>query len=186
MSTSPLVRFFTLTVLALVLCTGCARNLKKGSGQSGDIYDTGGTNGDLPTNDTVPLNGSALPPRDESLNLETADFGPLAAQTVYFGFDSFSIAPEERGKLEKTADYIKEHTGTKVVLAGHTDARGTTQYNLALGDRRANAVREYLIGLGVPAGNLIPQSYGEERPADSGSGEAAYAKNRRVQAGILK
>ena len=178
MSTSPLVRFSVLILLGLILCTGCARNLKKGSGSSGDIID-GGTDGSLP------LGESALPPRIDGEDLDKADYATLAPYTVYFGFDSFTIDPNERGKLEKIAEYMKEHPG-RLVLAGHTDDRGTTQYNLALGDRRANATREFLIGLGVPASSLIPQSYGEERPAESGSSEAAYSKNRRVAAGILK
>lgn len=181
MLNSPLVRSVTLALFGLVLCTGCARNLKKGSGSSGDIYDGAGGG-----NDTTGLYDGSLPARDESTNPENAEYGTLAPYTVYFAFDSFTIDPPERTKLEKTAEYLKQNAGAKVILAGHTDARGTTQYNLGLGERRAIATREYLIGLGVPAGRLTTISYGEERPTDSGEGEAAYAKNRRVQAGLLK
>jgi len=185
MSTSPLVRLLAVSCLGIILFSGCARDLGTqgpGTGDSGPLSD----GGPLPEKDQTGLYNNPLPPRDESVNLETADYATLEPYTVYFGFDSFTIAPEERAKLEKISEYLKKHSGTKVVLAGHTDSRGTTQYNLALGDRRANAVREYLIGLGVPAAVLIPQSYGEERPVDPGTSEAAYAKNRRVATGILK
>lgn len=181
MSTSPLVRFLTLTILGLVLCTGCARNLKTGGPGSGDSGAL--TDGQLP-GDQTDLYNNKLPDRDEANNPATYNWETLAPYTVYFAFDSFTIDAAERGKLEKTAEYLKQHADVKVFLAGHTDARGTTQYNLGLGERRAIATREYLIGLGVPAARLQTISYGEEQPADSGDGEAAYAKNRRVQAGI--
>lgn len=183
MSTSPLVRFLTLSVLGLVLCTGCANNLKTngpGSGDSGALTDGTG----LPGDQEELYRG--LPPRNEKFNPENVDNSILAPYTVYFAFDSFTIDTPERGKLEKIAEYMKQNSGANVLLAGHTDARGTTQYNLGLGERRAIATREYLIGLGVPAARLQTISYGEERPADNGDGESAYAKNRRVQAGVFR
>jgi len=180
MSTSTLVRLLSFTLFSLIFFIGCANNLKTngpGQGDSGVITDP---------NDPLyngPVTGE-LPPRDEANNPATYDFNTLAPYTIYFAFDSFAIEPLERAKLEKTAEYLKEHANTKVFLAGHTDSRGTTQYNLGLGERRAIATREYLIGLGVPQSRLQTISYGEEQLVDSGESEAAYAKNRRVAAGI--
>jgi len=114
------------------------------------------------------------------------DWEVLAPYTVYFGYDSFSIDASERSKLQAIASYIKSHPGKHIMVAGHCDARGTTEYNLALGERRANAVRDYLIGLGADRSTVSTISYGEEKPAVQGTDEAAYAKNRRAQTGVYK
>ena len=86
----------------------------------------------------------------------------------------------------KVHDYVKGHPGTMLFLAGHTDNRGTLEYNRGLGERRSQAVRNYLIGLGLNPNDLHTISYGEERPAAKGSNKAAYAKNRRVQIGVIE
>ncbi|MEM9445353.1 MAG: OmpA family protein [Verrucomicrobiota bacterium] len=151
------------------------------------IYDsnagvnTGGAYEDL---STIPV--PALPDRDPSLNPEDADYQTLAAYTVYFGFDSFSIAASERTKLEEVANYLKANGDVKVILAGHTDSRGTVQYNLGLGERRSLAARDYLIGLGIASSRLNTISYGEERPADSAESEAAWERNRRAEIGVIR
>jgi peptidoglycan-associated lipoprotein len=80
---------------------------------------------------------------------------------------------------------MKSNPGHQLFLAGHADKRGTPEYNRALGERRALAVREYLVGLGLPAGSLYTNSYGSDRPAMDGDTEEAYAKNRRVQVGVI-
>ena len=99
---------------------------------------------------------------------------------VYFDTDQAGVSPTARSRLDGVMDCYTQGTHA-IQLAGHADARGTTDYNLALGQRRAEAVREYLVRAGVPASRLPVTTWGEERPADAGGGESAWAKNRRVE-----
>ncbi len=101
---------------------------------------------------------------------------------VYFDFDKSTLTADAMATLKKNAEIIKaESKGAQIQIAGHCDERGTQEYNLALGERRALAVRDYLISLGTPAGQLTTISYGEEQPAAQGKDEAAYSKNRRAE-----
>ncbi|OHV12352.1 peptidoglycan-associated lipoprotein Pal [Kushneria phosphatilytica] len=100
--------------------------------------------------------------------------------TVYFDFDSSNIRSEYESVLNRNASYLQSHPDTNVVLEGHTDPRGTREYNMALGERRANSVKQYLTIQGVSASQIEVVSYGEERPAMQGNSEQAYAKDRRV------
>lgn len=102
-------------------------------------------------------------------------------RTIYFDFDSSEIRAESRDVLMAHARYLANNPSTEVVLKGHTDERGTTEYNLALGERRGQAVARYLAVNGVSRDRVETVSYGEERPAMSGSSEEAYAQNRRVE-----
>lgn len=99
---------------------------------------------------------------------------------VYFAYDSSQVNPAESGKCEQVASLIRQGDYKGVILEGHADERGSREYNLSLGERRADAVREYLVGLGVDPNNIHPKTFGEEQPADSGHDEAAYQMNRRV------
>ena len=101
-------------------------------------------------------------------------------EDVYFEYDSSLLTSEAQMLLKKKAQYLKEHPGITVVIEGHCDERGTFEYNLALGDRRALSVKAFLTDLGVSASRLTTISYGEERPLDPRSTEDAWAKNRRV------
>ena len=98
---------------------------------------------------------------------------------VFFGFDKFSVRPDARKTLEKQAAWLKTYPKVFVVIQGHADERGTREYNLALGDRRANSVKDYLVSLGVNPGRVNTISYGKERPVATGSSEAAWTQNRR-------
>jgi len=103
-------------------------------------------------------------------------------KTVYFDFDKYEVRPDMRPALEANADELKgQLSAFRVVLEGYCDERGTSEYNMTLGDRRANAVKQYLVTLGVPASRIRVVSYGEERPADPGHNEQAWARNRRVE-----
>ncbi len=104
---------------------------------------------------------------------------------VYFGYNRFSIGETERQKITRLADFLSENARYHCLVEGHCDERGSDEYNRALGERRALTVKEYLVQLGVDANRLRTLSYGEERPADSGSGESAWAKNRRAEFVIL-
>jgi peptidoglycan-associated lipoprotein len=104
--------------------------------------------------------------------------GPLA--DIHFQYDQASLTDEAKGTLEKHALWLQSHRDTKVTLEGHCDERGTTEYNLALGDKRAQTAREYLLSLGVSGDRLSSVSFGKEKPLDTGHDEASWAKNRRV------
>ncbi|MEO5667399.1 MAG: peptidoglycan-associated lipoprotein Pal [Bdellovibrionota bacterium] len=119
---------------------------------------------------------------DASMNVTDLGAGSSIPElpAVYFTYDSFSLDQTAKSALGGHAAYLKGHAGVNVQVEGHTDERGTTEYNLALGERRAAAVRDYLISLGVDANRLSTISYGEERPAVSGaSNEATWSRNRR-------
>lgn len=144
-----------------------------GSNLPGDTVNSGDTSGGFPENQRGNFN-----PND-------ADYQTLAADTVYFDFDKSTISGSERGKLQAVSEWFKANPGHSLFLAGHADKRGTPEYNRALGERRALAVREYLVGLGLPAGSLYTNSYGSDKPAVDGDTEEAFAKNRRVEVGVI-
>ena len=102
-------------------------------------------------------------------------------KTVYFAYNSNEIDDAARATLQANAQWLKAHASHTVEVGGHCDERGSIGYNVALGDRRATAVRDYLVSLGVDSGKLVPVSFGEEKPADPGHNEAAWAKNRRAE-----
>ena len=99
---------------------------------------------------------------------------------VFFDFDKYSLKAKARQTLERQATFLKDNAGVKVALQGHADERGTREYNLALGDRRANAAKDYLMALGINPNRMTIISYGKERPAVAGSNEAAWSQNRRA------
>jgi peptidoglycan-associated lipoprotein len=120
----------------------------------------------------------------ERLEAERAAAAALAEfqnQHVYFEFDSSALQPTAQEVLSRKAEYMRTNAGINVTVEGHCDERGTDAYNMALGERRANAAKDYLVNLGIDAGRLNTISYGEERPLDYGHNEEAWAKNRRDQ-----
>ena len=154
----------------------------------GNYTGMGDNGGALPANggtDQVDTSQGIPPNARGNFNPNDADYQTLAADTVYFAFDSSVIPSAERGKLSQVSDWLKSNPGHSLFLAGHADKRGTPEYNRALGERRALAVREFLVGLGLPATSLYTNSYGSDRPAVEGDTEEAYAKNRRVEIGVI-
>jgi peptidoglycan-associated lipoprotein len=107
------------------------------------------------------------------------EFQQVVGDRVFFDFDKSVIKPEGQTTLQRQADWLKKYANFTVTIEGHCDERGTREYNLALGERRANAVRNALVALGIPANRMKTISYGKERPAVLGSNEAAWAQNRR-------
>ena len=103
------------------------------------------------------------------------------AKVIYFDYDSFAIKPEFQGAVEAHARYLAANRARKLAVEGHTDDRGGREYNLALGQKRAEAVRRALGLLGVTDTQVEAVSFGKEKPADTGSDEAAFAKNRRAE-----
>ena len=110
----------------------------------------------------------------------------MKLQPIYFKFDSSSLNKDSKQKLGDNANYLKQNPSKKATLEGHCDERGTNEYNMALGQRRARSAFDYLRSLGIPAEQMSTVSFGEENPADPGHNEAAWAKNRRVETVVPK
>jgi peptidoglycan-associated lipoprotein len=108
------------------------------------------------------------------------DLEGSAGDRIFFAFDRSDIMPEAREILARQADWLRRYPNVTVTIEGHCDERGTREYNLALGERRAQAAKNVLVALGIPASRISTISYGKERPAVVGSTEEAYAQNRRA------
>jgi peptidoglycan-associated lipoprotein len=121
------------------------------------------------------------PPPAPAPEVKEADF-----RTVYFDFDKYNIRSDQKANLDKNAEILRKNPDLVIKIEGHCDERGTVEYNLALGDKRANSVKDYLVNLGIPANRIEVISYGKERPVDPGHNEAAWAKNRRAEFRIIK
>ena len=115
---------------------------------------------------------------DFSVTDAGGEIGPL--DDVYFDYDQAALGDQARAVLEKHALWLQNHRAAKVTVEGHCDERGTVDYNLALGDKRARAARDYLVSLGVAADRLHTVSFGKERPVETGTTEQSFAKNRRA------
>jgi len=162
----------------LLVATACSSTVGPdevtGSGelagpQSGDGGITSGAASDLTRSEL----GAPEPGTAEDFEVNVGD-------RVFFDLDSSTINEAGRETLDRQAAWLNQYPSITVTIEGHTDERGTREYNLALGDRRANAVKNYLVALGVSPNRLLTLSYGEERPVDPGVGEAAWAQNRRA------
>jgi len=117
--------------------------------------------------------------------IEGEVFESKLLKDIHFEFDKYNIRPGDAEILKKNAALLKKYPKVKVQIEGHCDERGTVEYNLALGERRANSAKKYLISLGIPESRISTISYGKERPLDPGHNEEAWAKNRRDHMVIL-
>ncbi len=131
------------------------------------------------------INGTALPDRQDGVSFMSSNVDKNKFPPVHFAFDSFAVDGSAEGELGEIAEFMKGGSNT-IIIAGFTDERGTPEYNRGLGERRALAVREYLISHGADGGKLQTVSFGAEMPADTGSGESAWAKNRRAEFGVVR
>jgi peptidoglycan-associated lipoprotein len=110
----------------------------------------------------------------------STDMSPISLNDVFFDFDQYNLTSEAKSTLDANAREMKRVADSNITIEGHCDERGTKAYNLALGDKRANAARDYLVALGVVSSRITTVSYGKERPFDEGHDESAWAKNRRA------
>ena len=144
-------------LLSVALLTACASGVKlddvDGKGKGGTDYSS------QPWNDPK---------------------SPLFKRSVYFDFDSYAVKAEYQATLQAHANYLKANKDRKIKIEGNTDERGTTEYNLALGQKRSDAVRRALSALGVPEAQMEAVSFGKEKPVAQGSDESAYSQNRRA------
>lgn len=161
-------RVLTTGLVALAMVVSACSTTKKGEGAGmapAGLGPDGGVQG-------RGLDAFAPIPGDED--------GARTSDRVFFTLDSAVIDAESRQTLTRQAEWLKRNPDRKIVLEGHCDERGTREYNLALGDRRAKAAQDILVQLGVPASNVSTVSYGKERPAVQGADEAAWSQNRRA------
>ena len=162
------MRFKLITLFAAVTLLAACTTPEESEEASQATSTTATTStATAPTEITGPMPGS-----QEDLVVNVGD-------RVFFDFDSNDLRPESRATVEALAVWMNNYPATTLALEGHADERGTREYNLALGERRANSVRDYLVTLGIGANRLSTISYGKERPAVLGSNEEAWAQNRR-------
>ncbi len=179
--------------LVLTLAAGCKHkppgvtNLGNKSGNTGALAGAGpgGTLGTEPGAGATA--GSSLTgiPQGEGHPGWPENRDQFKSDTVYFDFDSSVVKDSEKSKLSSVADYFKGNSSDALKIEGHCDERGTEEYNRALGERRALALREVLVGMGIDATRVDTISYGKDRPADPGHNEAAWSKNRRGEFVLL-
>jgi peptidoglycan-associated lipoprotein len=166
------MRFSLVTTFAAaLLLAACSTPSEEASTTSGS-----GSSGTGTTSQSSGTTGSTIPGpaagSQEELTVEVGD-------RVFFDFDKYDVRADQRGTVEALAAWLDTNPSVTLTIEGHCDERGTREYNLALGDRRANAVRDYLVALGTNPARLTTVSYGEERPAVLGSNDSAWAQNRR-------
>jgi len=169
------ILFALAIIMMLGLLTAC--------GGKKDVEDDPTAAGDAgETTETLPVEPVAEPePEPEVITPDYAAMAPAeyGVEDVFFAFDQYELDDVTMGVLSRNARVLRE-TDVTVLVSGHCDERGTIEYNLALGEKRAKAVKDYLVSLGVPAGRLQITSYGESKPFAMGSSEAAWAQNRRA------
>jgi peptidoglycan-associated lipoprotein len=159
-----------------VLC--CLLALSLAGCQKQQKQEYAGVDGDY-------VNGTPLPPRQEGVSFFSNNVTKGQFQPIYFAFDSFEVAPEEGSKLRQIGSFLK-NGHNNIILAGFTDERGTPEYNRGLGERRAQAARNFLLSEGVSPSRIQTVSFGQEMPAAPGHDESAWAKNRRVETGVVR
>lgn len=160
-----------VVAMSLAVMAGCSTS---GGTQDGSTAGTTGTTGTTATSQTQGITSS----QTSSSQMQQAAIPD--ERTIYFDFDRDTIRPEFEPVLLQHAEYLRANPNATVVLQGHGDERGTREYNLGLGERRAQSVERFLTLQGVSPSQLEVVSYGEERPAVDGHSEEAYAQNRRV------
>ena len=154
------MRFKLLSMFAALLLLGACETASTSGGDASGSGASGSA-------------GQPVPGTQEDLVVNVGD-------RVFFGFDEYTLTAESQGTLDRVAAWMQANPGVTVNVEGHADERGTREYNLALGERRANAAMDYVAALGVDPSRMRTVSYGEERPAVIGSNEGAWAQNRRA------
>ena len=169
---------------AAILTAGCGSNVKldENANKGAPVENRGAAGSG---SGSAGAAGSSVPSERPVAQVNLPDplndpSGPLAKRSIYFDYDSFVVKDDFRGVVEAHSRYLTSNKSRKVVIQGNTDERGGREYNLALGQKRAEAVRRAMIALGVADSQIKSVSFGEEKPKATGSDEAAYAENRRA------
>ena len=178
MTFTRILAFLLALVLVAAFSTGCVTK-KKGAKLPGDTaaqYDEFGNPILYDEFGNPILSGDALGDRPEG-----AEFAAGQFEAVYFAYDNSSIDPAEMSKIQAVASYLQQNTSVGVIVEGHCDERGSNEYNLALGERRALAVRAAIANAGVDSNRIQTRSYGEENPIAFGHDDASWRQNRRAE-----
>ena len=162
-------------LVAVAACAGSDDNVNTGTDPQSYNADGQGANG-TGSDVNVTTYGTDL----SQINAKQSVFEAAASANAYFDYDSHALNDEAKATLTKQAEWLKANADINVIVEGHADERGTREYNLALGARRANATKDFLVSAGVDAKRLSTISFGKERPAVAESTESAWSKNRRT------
>ena len=192
MKLTKVLNLITLGCALTFAATGCHNKKPNGLTPLPNAARTHGPGegGPLPSENPVPI-PEPVKPGESGIALGAGhpgwaeDHDALKAETIYFDFDKSAIKNSEHAKLDSVASYLKSHPEAALKVEGNCDERGTEEYNRSLGERRALAAREYLVGQGVDPSRVDTISYGEDKPADTGHDEAAWSKNRRDEFVVL-
>ncbi len=184
---------FLFLLLVIGLTFSCAQR-KVTTSKPGEAQPPGGVTAEQPAEETP-----GLVKEPEVSEIETTEVAEAPAEMkvpeeekkevlrdIHFDFDRYDVKDEDKPVLRAIADWMIDNPGSRLLIEGHCDERGTSEYNLGLGDRRAKAAKDYLVTLGVPADRLQTVSYGEEKPLCTESTEECWAKNRRAHFVVLK
>lgn len=167
---------FVFLCLALMLTVGCSKKKIDTSPTEGESSTMG--NGAIQDLGDGARAGDAV--RDKRLSeIEGEEGATHGDATIYFDYDSSELSSDAQRTLKKVASYLQSNSSASVDISGHCDERGTIEYNLALGEKRARAAKKFLVALGISGDRISCISYGEEKPIDPQSSEEAWAKNRR-------
>ncbi len=175
-------RLLTLTTVGLVVVSMAACTRRPVQPAVPDTGPVAGGNPAYPTSPTGPVSGG---PAGAALPGSEQDFVVNVGDRVYFDLDSYNVNVEAYPRLDAQAAWLQRYPQVQVRIEGNADERGTREYNLALGARRAESIRNYLIDRGIPAGRIDTISFGKERPIAQGSTEDAWARNRNGRTAVV-
>jgi peptidoglycan-associated lipoprotein len=164
-------------VFSLTIFTGCAE--KKATVKEGATQEQQATTAQSTTTVTQPA-AKATTDKEQTAKVQAASTTEASIGDIYFDFDKYNIRPDAREILKANADLFLKNGAAAIVIEGNCDERGTAEYNMALGERRAREVKKYLVNLGVKDSRMKTISYGKERPFDTAHNDEAWAKNRRA------
>ena len=183
------VGIFVVLIFGLTIFTGCAEKKSVVTNSAAQEQEVAPAQKAAQTTDTSKLSDTINPNdstnqndtiRGKSASVETTATPEASVRDINFDFDSSTIRPDAREILKVNADFLLKNRISSIVIEGHCDERGTAEYNMALGQRRAQETKKYLVNLGIKESTITTISYGEERPLDPGNTEEAWAKNRRA------
>ena len=173
-------KVFSVVVMAGLIVTACETAKEENASTEGSgaatVPSASSSGAPVDSTSSSVMSSNVAP---DTLQGRIEQFQSEVGDRVFFGFDRFDLSPEARDVLERQSDWLKRFPVITITVAGHSDERGTREYNLALGERRANSVKNYLVALGIDSNRIRTVSYGKEQPVDPRSAESAWAKNRR-------
>jgi peptidoglycan-associated lipoprotein len=189
--TITLIGLLMILAFGLTLLSGCAEKKAVVKDEAVQEQRVGASDTATVTDDEAARKAKEQADREAALKAQAAReawakknaaaLNALNIQNIYFDFDRSNVRADAREILKANAEIFKANANAKIIVEGHCDERGTAEYNMALGERRAQEAKQYLVNLGIDSSRLVTISYGEERPADAQSTEEAWAQNRRAQ-----